>query len=293
MENEKKREKLLTIFLGIFWLLDGILQLQPHMFTPAFINTILKPNLQNQPPIITSWINFGIHTFAMHMKIDNALFAMVQILTGALLLLPLSQRWKKFALWISIPWAGIIWVFSEGLGNLFTGSASFYMGAPGPVLLYLILAIWLLFPKKLSLSYLPRVTGLLFFLGGILQESPMFWTKGMQSMMWQMSQQDTVSFIAYPAKTLSSVAIPASISNFFAAGILVILGILLLVKPTKVVGWITVVFLFLIWWISQDFGAIFTFPLGTATDPNSAPLFILFLFPLLLSWKSTKLKRST
>jgi hypothetical protein len=41
-------------------------------------------------------------------------------------------------------------------------------------------------------------------------------------------------------------------------------------------------FLFVVWWVSQDFGGIFTFPKGMATDPNSAPLLVLFLIPLFI-----------
>lgn len=291
MINGKNGEKLLTFLLGVLWFTDGILQLQPQMFTSAFIENILKPNLQNQPSTISNWISFGIHIFTLHMRIENTLFALIQLAIGLLLLLQVSEKWKRFALWISIPWAFVIWVFGEGLGNLFTGSASFYTGAPGSILLYLTLAIFLLFPKKLSLSYLPRAAGLSFFLGGLLQEFPMFWTKGMQSMLYQMSQSDMNGIIASPAKLISRIRVSTTIGNFVAIAILVILGILLLVKPMKVLGWITIIFLFFVWWISQDFGGILTFPFGTATDPNSAPLFMLFLLPLLLPLKSDQVER--
>ncbi|HXS15068.1 MAG TPA: hypothetical protein VN711_02980 [Candidatus Saccharimonadales bacterium] len=288
MEHETRLQKFLTVFLGLFWFIDGILQLQPQMFSSAFITNILTPNLQNQPQIFATWITFGIHVVALHMMFENFLFAFLQIAIGIVLLLPIPKVWKKIALWISIPWSLSVWIFGEGLGNLFTGSASFYTGAPGAVFLYLILALFLLFPNKLKSEYLPRVVGGIFFLGGLLQETPMFWTKNMQSMLWQMSEQENISLIASPAKELSKLLVSTSSINLVAIGSLIILGILLLLKPTKVLGWITIGFLFLVWWISQDFGGIFTFPFGIATDPNTAPLFMLFLFPLFFSVNSSE-----
>lgn len=277
---EVKTEKYLTLGLGFLWLLAGILQLQPLMFTQKFVTEVLEPNITNQPHFIALLISFGIHLFSLTIPLANFLSAAIQVLIGLLLLLPLTNYWKRFGLWISIPWVIIVWIFGEGFGNLFTGTASFYTGAPGSVLLYGIIAFFLLFPKQLKAFYLPQITGILFFLGGILQMLPMFWMQGMQTMTWQMSQGDTVPFIAAPAKLLATTITSTLLFNCIAVALLLLLGLLLYRKPTKLIGGVALLFLFFVWWISQDFGAVLTFPLGLATDPNSAPLFALMLLPI-------------
>ena len=53
----------LTYSLGVFWLLDAILQFQPGMFTSGFVSAVLAPNLQNQPGTIRDIVAFGIRAF--------------------------------------------------------------------------------------------------------------------------------------------------------------------------------------------------------------------------------------
>jgi hypothetical protein len=76
-------EKIITLSLGGLWLLDGILQFQPAMFTSAFVSTVLSPNLQGQPPIIESIIAFGINLFSSNIFWFNLASALIQILIGA------------------------------------------------------------------------------------------------------------------------------------------------------------------------------------------------------------------
>lgn len=233
--------------LGGLWLLDGILQLQPAMFTSAFVSTVLSPNLQAQPSIIVSLINFGIRTWNINNFWFNLVSALIQLLIGALLLLPFRDKAHRLGLWISVVWALIIWIFGEGLGNLFTGTATLYTGTPGSALLYLIIAITLLYS---GYRKLPTIAGALFVVSAFLNFAPIFWQSGM------------------------------FVDNFLMIGALLVLGLFLILMPTRSVAWITIVFLLAVWWFSQVFGGLLTFPVGTATDPNSAPLFILFLLPI-------------
>jgi hypothetical protein len=49
-------------------------------------------------------------------------------------------------------------------------------------------------------------------------------------------------------------------------------------KPrSRTVAWLACAFLIAVWWIGQSFGGIFSFPDGTAPDPNSAVVLVLFL----------------
>jgi hypothetical protein len=97
-------------------------------------------------------------------------------LVGAVLLFVRNRPYKVVALSLSIAWSLIAWVIGEGLGNIFTGTASFYTGSPGSVLLYLILAVFLLYPRKFAIAKLPIVAGALFLFGALLQLFPSFWS---------------------------------------------------------------------------------------------------------------------
>ncbi len=44
--------KALQRVLGVLWLIDGLLQLQPQMFTMNMVNGVMKPMLQGQPGFI-------------------------------------------------------------------------------------------------------------------------------------------------------------------------------------------------------------------------------------------------
>lgn len=269
MTQSRDLKKMLTFCLGGLWLVDGILQLQPAMFTNFFVTTVLAPNLQNQPAVITSIVAFGIHIFTINIFWFNLGSALIQILIAALLLLPFRNSILRFGLWLSMIWAIIVWIFGEGFGGLATGSASFYTGAPGSALLYAVIALALLysFDKKL-----PIIAGWLFLLGAALNLAPMFWQSGMLSMLAM------VLAVAHPLGELGLQG--TLIGNLIAVDILVCLGLLILFIPNRPVAWVTIAFLAVIWWLSQSFGGIQTFPFGTATDPNSAPLIALFLVPI-------------
>lgn len=275
---EHRLERILTICLGSFWLADGIFQLQPAMFTNAFVSAVLTPNLQNQPSILANVIAFGIQIFTLNTFWWNLISAFIQLLIGALILLPLRDNMKRFGLWLSIIWALIIWIFGEGFGNLFTGSATFYTGAPGAALLYLILAIFLLYPRKWPLKKLPMIAGILFLIGAVLNLAPMFWQPTMLSML---------AMVPAVSGWLGTFGSQGTLfGNLLAIDALVCLGIFLLLVPSRPVAWVTISFLLIVWWFGQSFGGLLTFPGGTATDFNSAPLFILFLMPIFFREKN-------
>ena len=103
---------------------------------------------------------------------------------------------------------------------------------------------------------------------------PMFWQSTMLSMLAM------VPAVSGWLGALSSQG--TLLGNFLAIDILICLGIFLLLVPTRPVAWVIISFLLTVWWIGQSFGGVLTFPGGTATDFNSAPLFILFLLPIFL-----------
>lgn len=128
----------LQIALGVLWLLDGALQLQPFMFTRAFSQTVLAGVAVGQPRMLGVPILWFAHLVGSHPARWNIAFAVIQIAIGIGLLIP---RTVRPALIASLVWAGGVWSFGEGFGGILTGSASPLTGAPGAVLAYGLLAV--------------------------------------------------------------------------------------------------------------------------------------------------------
>ena len=123
----------IQIGLGLVWLVDGLLQLQPQMFGTHFANHVILPTAQGQPGIVSGVITHLAHLIAIQPVLANAVFAAIQILIGIGLLV---RETVRPALVLSFVWALGVWSLGEGFGMLFTGMASPLTGAPGAALLY-------------------------------------------------------------------------------------------------------------------------------------------------------------
>ena len=74
------------------------------------------------------------------MVVLNALLATIQLALG------LGIAWRptlRLALAASIAWSLAVWWLGEGFGGILAGTASPVNGAPGPVILYAVLAVLL------------------------------------------------------------------------------------------------------------------------------------------------------
>jgi hypothetical protein len=131
-------QRVLQVVLGIFWLLDSVLQFQPFMFKRDFVQTFILPNASGQPAVV-SWVvtNIG-HFIEPHIALWNTFFALIQLVIGIGLLFP---RTVRPALGLSFAWALGVWVLGEGLGMILTGGASALSGAPGSVLMYGLIGV--------------------------------------------------------------------------------------------------------------------------------------------------------
>lgn len=125
------------VALGLLWLIDGALQLQPFMFSPKFSAQVLLPAGSGQPGWVSAVAGDFARQIAGHPAAWNAGFAAVQLALGAGLLVP---RLVRPALLASGLWAAGVWWLGEGFGGLLSGHASLITGAPGAVVLYAILA---------------------------------------------------------------------------------------------------------------------------------------------------------
>jgi len=121
------------VLLGALWIIDGLLQAQPEMFSHAWPLDQLAQSAMGEP----AWINHSIFAvigwFASAWPWWNLAAVAVQLGIGAGLVM---GRAVKPALAASFAWLGVIWWLGEGFGTLPSGFALMLGGAPGPALLY-------------------------------------------------------------------------------------------------------------------------------------------------------------
>jgi hypothetical protein len=273
----------LQLGLGVIWLLDGFLQLQPFMFGKGFPQ-MLAGNAPGNPAFVASPITWSAGFIDHHLVVLNAVFAFIQLALG------LGIAWRptvRLALAASVPWALGVWWVGEGLGGVLAGNASPVNGAPGAVVLYALLAV-LLWPADrapgASASFAaaravgPRVARVLWLLVwasmavfALLPASraPQA-TSGLIARM-AAGEPGWLAWIdAHAASALRGQGLLASIV-LAAALALVAFGIYLPDRAVKAVIALALVVAALLW-LAQGMGGIFT---GSGTDPNTGPLLAL------------------
>ena len=289
-----RTQRVLQIILGLFWLLDAGLQFQPYMFGSGFTTTYLLNNAQNQPDVIR-WIITNVGNFVgPHVAAWNTLFALIQVGIGLGLLF---RRTVKPALAVSFFWAFGVWFFGEGLGLMFTGSASALTGAPGSVFLYGLIGL-MAWPRSApteegeetepSVGFSSSAAGQ--GIGGAV--TPLlvwcgYWS--LAAILFLLPDNRTSTSVSSAITGMSS-GEPSAYSHFLnsfgnhfgsggvwttwllAIGSLVIgFGPIVFRRPTPFLaaGGLLATF----FWVSgQGLGGIFT---GSGTDPNSGPLVVL------------------
>lgn len=126
------------VLLGVLWLLDGMLQLQPGMFGPSMFRDMLLSG----PPPPPGWLLPVERPLAAllghHTLLFNGAFAALQLALGLGLLWAPTVRW---ALVGSVGWALSVWLLGEAAGGLFGPAPSALGGAPGAALVYLLVAV--------------------------------------------------------------------------------------------------------------------------------------------------------
>ena len=281
--------------LGVIWLIDGLLQLQPEMFTGNMINGIMKPILQGQPGFLASIFKFIVNTITNNLTAVNLLIAVVQVLIG-LGFIFLSDRWIKQLVIASFFWALIVWFGGEGMSMLLTGTASALTGAPGAVLLYPLigLAVWPRTPGQqpilagsgpvssddglLSRRGLRYMLAAFWFFMALLQLQPYWWQSGQISgaIGGMVGAGGLNGAVVDPVLTALSnattnIEVPLNmllILVFLGVGIVLALPGDRYVQPALIASIVVSV---LIWYFTQAFGMIFT---GMATDFNSGLLLV-------------------
>lgn len=289
MPNDTLVKNIVAKSLGLLWLLDGLLQLQPAMFGQTFVGNILQPLLPGQPHFMQTVILLGIQAWQVNTVVTNSLAALLQITIGILLLFPLKSSHFKIGAYISIGWGLLVWLCGEGAGSLFTGTASIYAGAPGAVLFYMLLAVLLLMPDRVTAEFYPKAVAWTLFFGAALQLQPVFWSaNGAQQVAMASSMEVIPALTTFPTYLLNIISAYPLFSNLILIAIPLCLGIALILRPNRITGSLVLIFLLLIWWIGQDFGQLTAIFTNTPTDPQLSPLLALFLIPLFITTDLTK-----
>jgi len=271
----------LQLALGGGWLLDGILQYQPFMFSQAFPRMLAGTSSGN-PALVASPINWSATFIDHHLVAVNALFATVQLALG------LGIAWRpavKLALGASVVWSLSVWWLGEGLGGILAGTASPVSGAPGAVLLYAILAI-LLWPANRDPSA-PFVAGravgrgvarglwlvlwasLAFFALQPASRAP----RAVSGMISAMASGQPAWLAWIDTHTATALGRQGLLTSLVLAVVLVIVaaGIYLPARFSRPVIVLALGLAALIW-LAEGLGGILT---GGGTDPNSGPLLAL------------------
>jgi copper(I)-binding protein len=280
----------LQVALGLVWLLDGALQLQPFMFGSGFASDVLAPAGNGQP----GWVSAGVHWAATLVggspAVWNSLFAAIQLALGVgLLIRPLV----RFALIGSIAWGLGVWYLGEGAGGLAGGHASLLTGAPGAVLLYVVLAavVWPVpgpsgrrgwtrqDESAPPAPWTPMVWAVVWIGGAVLQALPGQNTAG--------AVADSLTGAAMPSWLMPLVT---SVADGFTklGGVAVWLLLAVLVgiglgalggrRLRLVAAWTGIVLSVLFWVFGQGLGNLGS---GQSTDPNSGPLLVLLAVALI------------
>jgi hypothetical protein len=274
----------LQLALAALWLLDGLLQYQPYMFSGGFPK-MLAGTAPGNPGFVAAPVTWSAGFIGHHLAVSNAAFATIQVA------LALGIAWRpslRLALAASVAWALGVWFLGEGLGGVLTGAASPLGGAPGAVVLYALLAV-LLWPGS-------RYAAAPFVAGRAVGRRA---AAGAWLAVW--------GFLAWSALLPAARAPDAASSSFtsMAAGqpgwlawadtrlaaLLNGAGLVVAILAAALMGMVAVgvflpapafrvllagaLVLAVFIWLSEGIGGILT---GTGTDPNSAPLLVLLVF---------------
>ncbi|MCL6094436.1 MAG: hypothetical protein M1519_01190 [Actinobacteria bacterium] len=296
----------LAVALGVIWFIDGLLQLQPYMFTKGFVTGIILPNTSGQPRPLASSISAMAHFVQPHILFWNILFAVVQLAIGVGLVL---RRTVKVTIIAAVIWSLLVWWVGEGFGGILTGTASLVTGAPGAVILYALLGIFA-WPSRsadhagamsmaeteerseradvVSMRSLRVLWAVIWGIFALFFVLPANLHSDALSQMVAGGAQGEPGFIASMDHSVAHLIA----GDGFALSILlavvcvaVAAGAFLEWRLAKWLLGIGALLVLVCWVVGQNFGGVLT---GQGTDPNAGPLVLLYALVLAgsMAWRS-------
>jgi hypothetical protein len=276
-------QRALQLALAGLWLLDGVLQYQPAMFTPAF-SRMLAASAAGNPVVIARPILWDAALVGHHLALLNTIFATIQLLLG----LGIAFRpTVRIALAASVAWSAAVWWFGEGLGGVLAGGASPLDGGPGAVIIYALIAV-LLWPAGRPGGPAPfvaaravgaraaRALWLVFWLSQAYfaltpenraPQAASLMITGMESgePRWLAAMmRDAASLVAHQGLA-TSIVLAVTL-------VLVAMGVYLPARAARTTLVLAIVLAVVIWVFAQALGGILA---SGATDPESGPLLAL------------------
>lgn len=276
------------VILGVIWLLDGALQFQPYMFTRDFLTQVIQSSAQGQPAVVSDPITFAIHLVQPILVPANAAFAIIQVLIGLGLIF--SRRTVKAALVVSFVWALTVWWFGEGFGMLTMGMASSLTGAPGAVIVYLLIGL-MVWPTDRPERVSAASGGPLGDAGGrivwavlwVLLAVLMFLPDNFGRAAVSQTLAGAAGDAPGPLSSLDTALAHATAGQGVWLGILLalimaVVGLGVLVdRGRNALLAIGALLSLLLWITTESVGGLLT---GSATDPNTGPLVVLMALAL-------------
>jgi hypothetical protein len=282
----------LQLALAGLWLIDGVLQYQPAMFTPAF-SQMLAAGAAGNPPVIARPVVWDATLVGEHLVLLNTAFAAIQVLLG----LGIAFRpTVRLALAASVAWSVAVWWLGEGLGGVLNGNASPLDGGPGAVIIYALIAV-LLWPvgRPAAAPFVAaRAVGvraakalwLVFWLSlAYFALTPENRAPQAVSDMITGMEHGEPRWLAAMMRGAASLVAGQGLATSVALAValaLVAVGVYLPARAARATLLLAVVLAAVIWVFVQAFGGILA---SGATDPNSGPLLALLA---LAYWPSAR-----
>lgn len=278
----------MQLALAAFWTIDALLQLQPRNFTSGLVFDTILGNTENQPQPVYGSLVAASHLLAHHAVELNIAIIAIQLLIAAGLAWP---RTVKAALAASVAWALGVWWLGEGFGGVFAGKATLLVGAPGPALLYAVLAL-VAWPRgrrrggmtvaaagALGESATRRLWVMLWVGGALLRALP-FWFPPVYALAgdFELGLDQEPHWLFMINEKLARFAAGAGLPLVIAVATLeAVIGLGVLTRYRRTFLLVGMIVTAIYWAVGQQFAQMFT---GDATDIGAGPLYILLALSL-------------
>ncbi len=287
-----RAKRAVAIGLGALWTFDGLLQLQPSMFTGSLAGTVAGSLMSLPPAIYFASLGFIEGFFRGNVAALDVGIAAIQVGLGVSILAG-GERARRAALALSILWASAVWVLGEGMagvfgatmaGGVFPGTPSIASGFPGAAAVYAVAAALLLVPDarwRLSgrFSVVRDAPALLFLGCAAVQAAPLMWTTYGQLSIFASNAGSLPPALAGAAAALKTLAAGYPVAtNLLEVGACLAAGVGLLTLSrwgvAFALGWLA-----FIWVFPLALAGLLT---GAGTDPSTPPALALLIVPAAL-----------
>ncbi|MDA8146037.1 MAG: hypothetical protein M0Z27_08250 [Thermaerobacter sp.] len=252
------------------------MQLQPAMFTAAFVRQVLEPLLSGQPAWLEGLLRGGIGLWSAAPALADGSAAAVQLAIGVLLLVWPERPPGRSGLVLAVLWSLVVWVWGEGLGMALVPGASLVTGAPGPVTVYAAAALWLLSRDARGWTARAFLAALWAGAGAVQLATPALWTGAGLAGLFSGAATPQPALLSDAVRGAAALARahPAAVNAALGGGMLVAAAAWLPLGAAfgRIAFAAGIVLAGFIWIFGQDLGVLG----GTGTDPNTAlPLGVL------------------